>query len=95
MTPTAEAATAPIIRAGVEAIDGPHPVAVEVTVKLTALAIREADGRYLIVVPALPGCFSEAATIDEVGAQVVDAAEGWLASMHESEKEQAVRDCLP
>lgn len=71
-----------------------HPVTIEVKVRLQALAIPEADGRYSIVVPALPGCFSEAGTIEEVQANVVEAAEGWLAAGHDHNKDEDLRVAL-
>src|SRR5215216_1706107 len=37
----------------------PHPVTIEVSVRLEAIAIPEAGGGYSIVVPALPGCVTE------------------------------------
>jgi|GEM_PF-709620 len=67
------------------------PITIEVKVKLQALAIPEAEGGYSIVVPALPGCFSQAETLDEVQDQIADAAEGWLAVAHDLAKDEAVR----
>jgi predicted RNase H-like HicB family nuclease len=69
-----------------------HPVTIEVKVRLQALAVREADGRYSIVVPALPGCFTCADTIEEAQANVVEAAEGWLEVGHDQAKEAVLRD---
>ena len=54
------------------------PVVVDVNVRIQALAIREAEGRYSIVVSALPGCYS--------------AAEGWLESRYELRKAEALTD---
>ncbi len=56
-----------------------------VRVAITALLYPEPEGGFSIVVPALPGCFTEAETIEEARVQVRDAAEGWLAVMHDRE----------
>jgi predicted RNase H-like HicB family nuclease len=69
-------------------MDDPRPIAVEFEAKLTALVYREEDGGYSAEVPALPGCFTEGDTLDEIRANLREAAEGWLASQHE----HAVRD---
>jgi predicted RNase H-like HicB family nuclease len=68
-----------------------HPVTIEVKVRLQALAIPEAKGGYSIIVPALPGCYSQAETIEEASANVIEAAEGWLATVHDLDKDEAVR----
>jgi len=70
----------------------PVPVVIEIKVRLQAIAIPEADGTYSIVVPALPGCVSQADNLDEVQAQITDAAEGWLEVAHERAKNGS---CLP
>jgi len=69
-----------------------HPVTVDVKVQLQAIAIPEAEGGYSVVVPALPGCFTEGDTIEEVQANVAEVVELWLAAQHDRNKEQAVRD---
>ena len=56
---------------------------VEVTV--TALLYPEEVGGFSIIVPALPGCVSQAETIDEARAHAKEAIDGWLASMHDKE----------
>jgi predicted RNase H-like HicB family nuclease len=68
------------------------PVAVVVNVQVTALAFREADGRYSVVIPELPGCYSQGDTIDEVKAMAADAAGGWLAAQHDLRRDQVIRD---
>lgn len=79
-----------------QAKTAPHmygpPVVVEVKVTIKALAFREADGGYSVVVPELPGCVTEGDTIEEVQAMVVDAAEGWLAVVHDANRERAIRE---
>jgi predicted RNase H-like HicB family nuclease len=67
-----------------------HPVTVEVTVRLPVIALREADGRFSVLIPAL-GCATEGDTIEEVQANAVEAAEGWIASQHDLKKEEAIR----
>ena len=68
-----------------------HPITIELRVRLQALAIPEPDGRYSIVVPALPGCVSEADTIEEAQANGTEAAEGWLEVQHDRLKAEALR----
>jgi predicted RNase H-like HicB family nuclease len=41
--------------------------------------------------PALPGCVTEGETIEEVQANIVEAAEGWLDSQHDALKEEALK----
>ena len=68
------------------------PVAVVVNVQVTALAFEEADGRYSVVIPELPGCNSAADSIEDVAANAAEAAAGWLAVEHDRKRDQAVRD---
>lgn len=70
------------------------PVVVEVLVKVQALAFQEADGGYSVVVPELPGCYTQGDTIEEVRAMTVDAAEALLAAAHEANREKAIRDTI-
>ena len=67
------------------------PVVVEVKVTIQALAFREADGRYSIVVPELPGCVSYSDTIDEAAGRIAEAADGWLACQHDYPREDRIR----
>jgi predicted RNase H-like HicB family nuclease len=67
-----------------------QPVTIDVMVRLQALAIPEANGGYSIVVPALPGCYSQAETIEEAKTNVVEAAEGWLDVAHDLRKADAL-----
>ncbi|MDE2106399.1 MAG: type II toxin-antitoxin system HicB family antitoxin [Patescibacteria group bacterium] len=68
------------------------PIKVTVTIEITAYAYAEADGGYSVIVPALPGCFSEADSVEEIAANVREAAEGWLAS---KESFEIKGGCLP
>jgi predicted RNase H-like HicB family nuclease len=60
------------------------PLAVDVAVTLTAIVRAEPDeGGYSAYIPALPGCHTQGETLDEVRANLREAAEGWLAVAHE------------
>jgi predicted RNase H-like HicB family nuclease len=63
----------------------PRPsAAVDVAVILTAIIRPEADaGGYSASIPALPGCHTQGETLDEVRANLREAAEGWLAVAHD------------
>jgi predicted RNase H-like HicB family nuclease len=59
-------------------------IVVDVTVNLTAIVRPEPDaGGYSASIPALPGCHTQGETLDEVRANLREAAEGWLAVAHE------------
>jgi predicted RNase H-like HicB family nuclease len=60
------------------------PISVDVTVVLTAIVRPEPGaGGYSASIPALPGCHTQGETLDEVRANLREAAEGWLAVAHE------------
>ncbi len=59
-----------------------------VKVALQAILLPEPDGGFLILIPAPPGCFSKADTIEEAQASAVEA---WLESVHDSRKAKAIR----
>ena len=60
------------------------PLAVDVPVVLTAIVCPEPEaGGYSASIPALPGCHTQGETLDEVRANLREAAEGWLAVAHE------------
>jgi predicted RNase H-like HicB family nuclease len=71
--------------------DAGRPITVEVTVRLMAVALPEADGGFSVAIPALRGCVTEGSTIEEVQANIVEAAEGWLATMHDHFKDEDIR----
>ena len=51
---------------------------------LTALVHAEPDaGGFSAEVPALPGCYTQGETLEEVRANLREAAEAWLASAHD------------
>ena len=59
-------------------------VAVDVAVILTAIIRPESKaGGYSASIPALPGCHTQGETLDEVRANLREAAEGWLAVAHD------------
>ncbi len=61
-----------------------RPVAVQFSVTLTALVYVEPEaGGFSAEVPALPGCYTQGETLEEVQANLREAAEGWLASAHD------------
>lgn len=58
-----------------------RPLAVQFTATLTALIHAEPEaGGYSAEVPALPGCYTQGETLEEVQANLREAAEGWLAA---------------
>ena len=60
-----------------------RPITVELTVTITAVVHPEPEaGGYSAEVPALPGCYTQGETLDEVRANLREAAEAWLASAH-------------
>ncbi|MGD9854680.1 MAG: type II toxin-antitoxin system HicB family antitoxin [Planctomycetaceae bacterium] len=60
------------------------PVIVNVPVDLAAIVRPEPEaGGYSASIPALPGCHTQGETLDEVRANLCEAAAGWLAVAHE------------
>ena len=49
-----------------------------ISMKYTAIIHEAEEGGYWAEVPALPGCITEADTLDELKANILDAAQGWL-----------------
>jgi predicted RNase H-like HicB family nuclease len=69
------------------------PIVVDVAVHLTAVVRPEPDaGGYSASIPALPGCHTQGETLDEVRANLREAAEGWLAVAHEDGLARAAAD---
>lgn len=61
-----------------------EPIIVDLSVDLTAIIRPEPEaGGYSASIPALLGCHSQGETLDEVRANLREAAEGWLAVAHE------------
>jgi predicted RNase H-like HicB family nuclease len=64
--------------------DEAAPIPVQFTVTLTALVYPEPDaGGFSAEVPALPGCYTQGETLEEIQANLREAAEGWLGSAHD------------
>jgi predicted RNase H-like HicB family nuclease len=60
------------------------PIVVDVSVNLSAIVRAEPDaGGYSASIPALPGCHTQGETLEELRANLREAAEGWLAVAHE------------
>jgi predicted RNase H-like HicB family nuclease len=61
--------------------DEAAPIPVQFTITLTALVYPEPEaGGYSAEVPALPGCYTQGETLEEIQANLREAAEGWLVS---------------
>ena len=60
------------------------PTVIDLAVILTAIVRPEPEaGGYSASIPAFPGCHTQGETLDEVRANLREAAEGWLAVAHE------------
>jgi predicted RNase H-like HicB family nuclease len=70
------------------------PFSLKVKVEVETIVIPEKDGRYSVIVPAFPGCCSVGETLEEVQANIVEAAEGWLETLHEARCDQALRGAI-
>jgi predicted RNase H-like HicB family nuclease len=69
--------------------DDAAPISVQFTVTLTALVYPESEtGGYSAEVPALPGCYTQGETLEEIQANLREAAEGWLGSAHDEAMER-------
>jgi predicted RNase H-like HicB family nuclease len=63
------------------------PTTIRLTVAIEALIYPELEaGGFSAEVPALPGCYTEGETLDEVRANLKEAAEAWLGSAHDRAK---------
>ena len=57
---------------------------IDFAVILTAIVSPEPDvGGFSASIPALPGCHTQGETLDEVRANLREAAEGWLTVAHD------------
>jgi predicted RNase H-like HicB family nuclease len=68
-------------------------IVIDVAVNLTAIVRPEPEvSGFSATIPALPGCHTQGETLDEVRANLREAAEGWLTAAHKdavsSEHEQ-------
>jgi predicted RNase H-like HicB family nuclease len=72
------------------------PIAIDVPVILTAIVCPEPDASgYSASIPALPGCHTQGETLDEVRANLREAAEGWLAVAHDDALARAAAGGAP
>jgi predicted RNase H-like HicB family nuclease len=74
------------------AIVGNGPFHMTVKVELPAIVIPESDGGYSVIVPALGPVATCGDTLDEARANLIEAAEGYLESMHERGKGRALAE---
>ena len=56
--------------------------------KLIAIIEREPDGGYSAEIPALPGCVTEGGTLEELKANLIEAAVLWLETAQEGVKRE-------
>ena len=67
-----------------------QPTVLTLMVNLPASVFAEPDaGGYSAEIPALPGCYTQGETLEEVRANLREAAEGWLAAAHDQATAQA------
>ncbi len=66
----------------------PPLIVMDVAVTLTAVVRPEPEaGGYSASIPALPGCHTQGETLEEVSANLREAAQGWLAVAHDDAKD--------
>lgn len=64
--------------------DPARPVTAQFDATMKALVYPEPEaGGFSAEVPALPGCYTQGETLEEVQANLREAAEGWLDSVHD------------
>ncbi len=68
---------------GEDAVPALRSIPATLSVMLPAILHPEADGGYWAEVPALPGCVTQGDSLEEVVANVREAAEGWLLANHD------------
>jgi predicted RNase H-like HicB family nuclease len=62
----------------VTGISGSSRFSLDFPATLTAIVRSEEGGGFSAEVPALPGCFTEGETLEELRENLREAAEGWL-----------------
>jgi predicted RNase H-like HicB family nuclease len=68
----------------IEATATTHPFSLQLAITLTAVIHPEPKaGGFSAEIPALPGCYTQGETLEEVQANLREAAEVWLASAHD------------
>jgi predicted RNase H-like HicB family nuclease len=60
-----------------------YAFSLEFPATLTAIVRSDPSGGFSAEVPALPGCFTEGETLDELRENLREASEGWLEAHHE------------
>ncbi len=58
--------------------------------KLQVIIEEDESGYFFAEVPALPGCFSQGETIEEVSKNIKEAITGWVAVMNDKAKKSAM-----
>jgi len=53
--------------------------------------LEDESGGYIALVPALPGCYTQGDTVDEVMRNVKEAIELYLETLSDEEKEELLR----
>lgn len=67
-----------------EAVATTRPFTIQLAVTLTAVVSPEPDaGGFSAEIPALPGCYTQGETLEEVRVNLREAAEAWLSSAHD------------
>ena len=61
---------------------------------LTAIVRPEEAGGFSAEVPALPGCFTEGETLEELRDNLREAADGWLKAHHDLDSADQFREAL-
>jgi predicted RNase H-like HicB family nuclease len=77
--------TSPTVKVLSEVTQGGRIVPTTIAVKLPARVHQDEDGALWADVPALPGCVAGGTDLDEVLANLREAAEGWLLARHDVE----------
>ena len=65
------------------AIEQSTPLSVKFSVMLEALVYPEEDGGFSATVPALRGCHTQGESMEEIRANLLEAAELWLEVAHD------------
>jgi predicted RNase H-like HicB family nuclease len=66
----------------------------DVPATLTAIVRSDPSGGFSAEVPALPGCFTEGETLDELRENLREATEGWLEAHHDLVSRELSRETL-
>lgn len=69
--------------------NGGRPITIEVSVRLQAIALPEAEGGYSVLIPAL-GCATQGETLEAARANLIEVAELFLDDQHDRVKAEAI-----